>query len=114
MENKQRAEGLRLAIEKMGSARAARALGLSQQALWQWHRVPSHRILQVEAVTGVPRELLRPDLYDQPPEPLTKPLTYVVTLRAGPGDPIKNLRHLLKYAWRTLKLRCVSAEERRQ
>jgi hypothetical protein len=43
-----------------------------------------------------------------------KPLTYVVTLRAGPGDPIKNLRRLLKYAWRVLKLRCVSIEEQRQ
>jgi hypothetical protein len=42
-----------------------------------------------------------------------KPLTYEVTLRAGPGDPIKSLRRLLKYAWRTLKLRCISVEERR-
>jgi Bacterial toxin YdaS len=62
-------EGLRLAIQTAGSGRAlARALGLSQQALSEWRRVPSHRILQVEAVTGVPRELLRPDLY-RPQEP---------------------------------------------
>jgi hypothetical protein len=27
-----------------------------------------------------------------------KPPIYVVVLRAGPGDPIKNLRRLLKYA----------------
>jgi hypothetical protein len=40
--------------------------------------------------------------------------TYVVTLRAGPGDSIKSLRRLLKYAWRILKLRCISVEERRQ
>jgi DNA-binding transcriptional regulator YdaS (Cro superfamily) len=68
MKNKHKAEGLQLAIEKMGSANAlARALGISQQAIWEWHRVPTHRILQVEAVTGVPREKLRPDLYRLPP-----------------------------------------------
>jgi DNA-binding transcriptional regulator YdaS (Cro superfamily) len=68
MKNKHKAEGLRRAIEAAGSSRVlARALGLSQQALSEWKRVPSHRILQVEAVTGVRREKLRPDLYRLPP-----------------------------------------------
>jgi DNA-binding transcriptional regulator YdaS (Cro superfamily) len=67
MKNEQRSDGLRLAIEAAGSVSAlARALGLSQQALWEWRRVPSHRILQVEAITNVPREKLRPDLYRLP------------------------------------------------
>jgi len=35
-------------------------------------------------------------------------------MRPGLGDPIKNLRRLLKYAWRILKMRCVSVEEWRQ
>jgi DNA-binding transcriptional regulator YdaS (Cro superfamily) len=59
-------DGLRQAIEKMGCASAlARALGLSPQAFSEWRRVPSHQILQVEAVTGIGREKLRPDLYDE-------------------------------------------------
>jgi DNA-binding transcriptional regulator YdaS (Cro superfamily) len=56
--------GLRLAIEAAGSVTAlARLLGMSQQALSEWRRVPAHRLRQVEAVTGIPREKLRPDLY---------------------------------------------------
>jgi len=57
-------EGLRLAVEKAGSIRAlARELGISSASLVGWRRVPSYRIKQVEAVTGIPREKLRPDLY---------------------------------------------------
>jgi len=57
-------EGLRLAIAKLGSFNAlAKALGMSAAAIMEWKRIPSHRILQVEAVTGIKRELLRPDLY---------------------------------------------------
>jgi transposase-like protein len=57
-------EGLRLAIEQGGGINAlARKLGMTPSALFEWRRVPSHRILQVEAVTGIPREKLRPDLY---------------------------------------------------
>ena len=53
-----------MAIEAVGSAaELARRLGMSAPALFEWRRVPSHRILQVEAVTGVRREQLRPDLY---------------------------------------------------
>jgi DNA-binding transcriptional regulator YdaS (Cro superfamily) len=59
-----RDEGLRLAIKTAGGLRAlARELGMSSPALWAWTRVPADRILQVEAVTGIPREKLRPDLY---------------------------------------------------
>jgi DNA-binding transcriptional regulator YdaS (Cro superfamily) len=59
-----REEGLRLAIEKAGGLNAlARELGITGAALCEWRRVPTHRILQVEAVTGIPREKLRPDLY---------------------------------------------------
>jgi DNA-binding transcriptional regulator YdaS (Cro superfamily) len=59
-----REEGVRLAIEKAGGVNAlARELGMTGAALSVWRRVPAHRILQVEAVTGIPREKLRPDLY---------------------------------------------------
>ena len=57
-------EGLRLAVTAAGSFNAlAKALGMSAQAVLVWRRVPAHRILQVEAVTGIPREQLRPELY---------------------------------------------------
>jgi DNA-binding transcriptional regulator YdaS (Cro superfamily) len=59
-------EGLRKAIEVAGSLRRlAMLLGITPAALLEWWRVPAHRILQVEAVTGIPREQLRPDLYDR-------------------------------------------------
>jgi DNA-binding transcriptional regulator YdaS (Cro superfamily) len=59
-----REEGVRLAIEKAGGVNAlARELGITGAALSVWRRVPAHRILQVELVTGIPREKLRPDLY---------------------------------------------------
>jgi DNA-binding transcriptional regulator YdaS (Cro superfamily) len=57
-------EGLRLAVEAVGGVRElARRLGISPSALLQWHRIPADRLVQIEAVTGIPRELLRPDLY---------------------------------------------------
>jgi DNA-binding transcriptional regulator YdaS (Cro superfamily) len=57
-------EGLRLALEAAGGKQAlANKLGIALSSLMEWRRIPSHRILQVEAVTGIRREILRPDLY---------------------------------------------------
>ena len=57
-------DALRAAIEKVGNARAlAAALGVTAQALSQWHRVPPMRVLDVERITGIPRHELRPDMY---------------------------------------------------
>ena len=59
-----REEGLRLAIEAAGTRyRLAMLLGIRPTSLLKWWRVPSGRIIQVERVTGIPREKLRPDLY---------------------------------------------------
>lgn len=56
--------GLKAAIAAAGSAHAlAVKLGMSPQAFSEWRRIPSHRILQVEAITGIDRAILRPDLY---------------------------------------------------
>lgn len=64
-----RDEGLVLAIKAAGGVRPlARKLGISVPAFCEWTRVPAHRILQVEAVTGVEREKLRPDLYRVKPQ----------------------------------------------
>lgn len=51
--NKER--GLRLKV--------ARALKITHGAVSQWKRVPAERVIVVEALTGIPRERLRPDLY---------------------------------------------------
>lgn len=57
-------ESLRQAIKARGGLSAlARELGIAPASLFAWRRVPAHRIVQVEAVTGIPREQLRPDLY---------------------------------------------------
>jgi DNA-binding transcriptional regulator YdaS (Cro superfamily) len=43
------------------------ALGLSRQVVWAWfqtgRRIPAERVLDVERVTKIPRQHLRPDLY---------------------------------------------------
>jgi len=44
-------------------AALAEKLAISPQALSQWQRVPSARVLEVERITGVSRHELRPDLY---------------------------------------------------
>lgn len=53
-----------IAIEKMGLANLARALGMSNQRVWNWRvsGVPETLAPRVEALTGVPREQLRPDV----------------------------------------------------
>lgn len=55
---------LSLAIDAAGGIKAvASALGISRQAVEQWKICPHNRALQLERLTGVPRHLLRPDLY---------------------------------------------------
>ncbi len=46
-----------------GVIRMSELMGLSRSAVALWRRVPAERALQVEALTGVPRWLLRPDVY---------------------------------------------------
>jgi DNA-binding transcriptional regulator YdaS (Cro superfamily) len=41
----------------------ARALKITHPAIMGWKRVPAERALAIEAITGVPRTMLRPDIY---------------------------------------------------
>ena len=41
------------------------ALGLSRGAVSQWEQIPIDRVAQVEKLTGVPREILRPDFFNR-------------------------------------------------
>lgn len=62
-----RMTGLQKAIAIMGGINPlAKALGIDRAAIHRWHQVPSKRIIQIEHLTGVPREELRPDLYLAP------------------------------------------------
>ena len=59
-----REDGLQQAIQAAGGIGAlARALGVSQPAVSNWQKIPAERVLSVEAITGVARSMLRPDLY---------------------------------------------------
>jgi TorA maturation chaperone TorD len=60
--------GLEEAIRAAGGIGAlARKIGISQPSVSNWSRVPVERVLAVEAVTGVGRAVLRPDLYGEHP-----------------------------------------------
>lgn len=41
-------------------------LGLTQQAITAWKRVDPERIPEIELLTGIPRHMLRPDLFVPP------------------------------------------------
>ena len=58
--------GLEEAIRAAGGVtELARRIGISQPSVSNWSRIPAERVLTVEAVTGVARAILRPDLYDE-------------------------------------------------
>jgi TorA maturation chaperone TorD len=60
--------GLEEAIRAAGGVGAlAQKIGISQPSVSNWSRVPAERVVAVEAVTGVGRSVLRPDLYDDAP-----------------------------------------------
>jgi TorA maturation chaperone TorD len=59
--------GLERAINAAGGvAQLARKIGIAQPSVSNWNRVPAQRVLAVEGATGVPRKVLRPDLYTEP------------------------------------------------
>jgi TorA maturation chaperone TorD len=60
--------GLEEAIRAAGGVGAlAQKIGISQPSVSNWSRVPADRVVSVEAVTGIARDVLRPDLYGTQP-----------------------------------------------
>ena len=58
---------LQQAVAKAGGLRAlARQLHITHVAIMQWAQVPPQHVMRIEALTGVARSVLRPDIY--PPE----------------------------------------------
>ena len=43
----------------------SRALSVSRQAIYMWKEVPTTKVLAVEEISGIRREILRPDRYDE-------------------------------------------------
>lgn len=65
--------GVEQVIKQSGGIGAlAERLGISPQAVHKWRKsgVPAERILELEELSGVPREVIRPDLYRK-----SRPLT---------------------------------------
>lgn len=64
---------LQIAIKAAGSQQAlADALGIRSASISGWKkvgRIPAERVLAVEAVTRISRDVLRPDLYGAPQLP---------------------------------------------
>ncbi len=57
-------EGLRRAREAAGSlTRLAIGLGINPASVSRWVNVPEERCAQIESKFGVPRAVLRPDLF---------------------------------------------------
>lgn len=53
-----------LSAERGRLTKLANAIGVTHGAISQWRRVPAERVGQVSAVTGIPHEALRPDLFN--------------------------------------------------
>lgn len=66
-------------IRRWGVSKLAKSLGVTPSAISQWRHVPPDRVLAVEAVTGIPRDVLRPDLYVAPPDVPRPPADLPVT-----------------------------------
>jgi DNA-binding transcriptional regulator YdaS (Cro superfamily) len=49
-----------------GYAEVASILGVTRQTVYKWveRRVPAERVGEVEWLTGIPREILRPDIFN--------------------------------------------------
>ncbi|ARR52152.1 transcriptional regulator [Rhizorhabdus wittichii DC-6] len=76
------AHALQLALQAAGNNQSelARVCGCSQGAVWQMLNKPQPRlshlyVLKVEQAYGIPRHLLRPDIYPRPAEaaPIDQP-----------------------------------------
>lgn len=64
--------GIQLIRQRYGLAAAlARHLGLRPSTISEWRAIPAHHVVAVAHFSGIPREKLRPDIF-QPIEKDTK------------------------------------------
>jgi DNA-binding transcriptional regulator YdaS (Cro superfamily) len=53
-----------LKAERGRLSNLARVLDITPAAINQWEMVPADKLVRIETETGIPRQELRPDLYD--------------------------------------------------
>jgi DNA-binding transcriptional regulator YdaS (Cro superfamily) len=59
--------GLQAAIIAAGGVtKLAALLGIKHPNLWKWKRAPAERVPAISEITGIPRHVLRPDLWEPP------------------------------------------------
>jgi DNA-binding transcriptional regulator YdaS (Cro superfamily) len=96
-----RNQGKKLAIHAVGwMAALARGLKITRAAVSQWCRVPTERIIAVEALTGVPRQKLRPDLFKGARRRFRVKRTSLPLTRVTPGPKEKDQSRLSRLAIR--------------
>lgn len=59
----QQLSGMEAVKGRMSLAKLAREIGITRGAVAQWERVPAERMVDVSRVTGIPLQMLRPDLF---------------------------------------------------
>lgn len=65
------ANGMALIRAQRGlPSKVAHGLGLTRAAVLKWQQVPAERVVEIERITGIPREKLRPDLFRRAIAPL--------------------------------------------
>src|SRR5215831_6412223 len=99
-----RDSGLSEAIRVVGGvSELARKIGISQPSVSNWTHVPAERVVAVEEATGVSRQILRPDLYDEAARPVADvdaaraqeyALLAVLLIRAPDADLLQRLAKL--------------------
>lgn len=56
---------------------------ITKQVIWSWvnvlHRVPAEKVMELETVTGIPRQLIRPDIYPSSREDQDVLLAYLAS-----------------------------------
>lgn len=53
-----------LKAERGRLSKLASALGITPGAINQWETVPADKLVSIETETGIPRQHLRPDLFE--------------------------------------------------
>jgi len=65
---------IRRVIDAAGGPSAlSRQLNISHTSVYRWTQIPDTHLVKIEEITGIPREELRPDLFEGMAERKLKP-----------------------------------------
>ena len=55
---------IKIAAQRLGGIdKLAKSLNVTRQIIYKWSKIPSERVIEIERLTGLSRQILRPDLY---------------------------------------------------